>query len=564
MNKLPVFSAQNIQDLLALHQSSESGETTYLDPSNPVHKAAVDVIQAAAGYNIDNYPHLHAMISTAKANAGVFAANEKPDNVRLVDAGKTASGKAIARVWSRSGGPSVITGGSLMVLDGDSGQILAYGNKTIVQNGFLECHTHSATALPVAGGKKLSILYQGHTTDESGNTRLFSYADTAVATDSAIQCTVTAPASATNNMIEIAVGRTIGYPPPTGTDYVYYEPTNETNNAYLIAPFVGNVALSGSVDITSLSASDISSSIYVTYTNNSPAPAEVGIASTYTTGTKIKAAFSIGSAPNILQWSFPYDQLGYASTNSIVYVNGASLNNQAYSCFYFAFNSIPLIGGGVAPAFFVCSTNTPGESSINCTVIKDLTYYYHCLAKGTLVTLEDGSTIPIEQVNERLRVKTGVDGASLAVYATVLGKHGSDPVTGSRDICRVITANGKSIVVTQSHMLFMTPDKCRMVAHLAAGDTVVTDEGMTTILSIEPIVYDDIFYGLVLGNTVEKSQKDFPVHKTNFYAGGILCADEQTMRARSRADFHDPEYMLPRIKAELRQDYSSALSGKQS
>ncbi|MCW3085515.1 MAG: hypothetical protein JWP12_2881 [Bacteroidetes bacterium] len=557
MSKPITLTAQQQKALLDFHASSTLGKTMQLNPADASHQSYINTLLTAAGRTAKAFPHLFgAAGKAAPAGSG-------QDTVRMLDAGKGASGNATARIVALSKGASVVTGGSLLVLDSETGKLLASGNNSDVQNGFLNCATQPETAAPVAGGKKLSVLYLGHTTDESGNTRLYSYADTAMATDTAIQCTVTAPASATNDPIQIAVGRTTANPPPAGTDYIYYESANEPGtSAYLIAPFVGSVALAGSIDLPGLTAADVSSSIFVTYTSGPPVESTLDAA--FTTPAKVVAAFSVGSAPNILQWNFPYDgpNNGYTTTNSIVYQNNASLNSQLYSCFLFSFNSIPLQGGAVAPPFYVCSMNTPGEPSLNCTQIKNLTYYYHCLAKGTLVTLEDGSTMPIEKVTERVRVKTGVDGKGLAVYATVLGRHASDPAKGSNEIRRVTTANGKSIVVTESHMLYMSADKSRMVMHLAVGDSIITDEGASTIKSIEAIAYDDMFYGLEIGSSEEKKQKGFPANNVGFYAGGILCADEQTMRVHSRADFQDLEYMLPRINAALKHDYTSALQHK--
>jgi Hint module len=562
MKIIPALTTSQSKDLLSFHSSSKAGATQTLDPGNPDHKALIDTMLGAAGRTVGTYPHLLGFLNSATAKtAAKGTATAGSDDVRMVDAGMTASGKATAQVWSRSAGGSLLTGGSLMVFDGDSGALLAHGNNTTIQNGFVQCATDSATAATVQAGKKLAVLYVGHNTDQHGNARFFSYANTAVADNTGIQCNVTAPYSATNNPIQIAVGRNGGA--PAGTDYIYLEPGGESGNAYLIAPFVGSVSLSGTIDIGSFTSADVTSSMYVVYNNTSPT-VEVGIASAYTTPAKITAAFSVGGTPNVLQWNFPYDgpNNGYATTNSIVYTNGASLTNQLYSCFYFAFTNIPLQGGSVSPTFYVCSVNTPGESSINCTEISNLTYYYHCIAKGTLVTLEDGSTIPIEEVNERSRVKTGVTGAGRAVYATVLGQHSSDPASGQTDICRLTTANGKSIVLTESHMVYMSPDKCRLVAHLNAGDPIITDEGTSTISSIEAIKYDDIFYGLVLGSDLEQNAKN-PAD-ANFYAAGILCADETTMRNQSQADFRDLDFILPRIKPELHQDYTSAIQQQRS
>jgi len=165
----------------------------------------------------------------------------------------------------------------------------------------------------------------------------------------------------------------------------------------------------------------------------------------------------------------------------------------------------------VSPPFYVCSVGTPEEPSINCTKIPNLYYWWHCAAKGTLVTLEDGSQLPIEKINDSHRVKTGRKKESLAVWATVQGQHSSDPKKGDRnEIFRLTTANGKKITAIENHMIFMTADKCRAISHLAAGDPVMTDEGPSTVKTIKAVAADTTFYGLALGSLKEKAGKNFP------------------------------------------------------
>ncbi len=553
MKSLPTLTPQQAGELLAFQHTLKQGVTTYLNPSDATHRKFIESMLSAAGRTPANYPYVYKALQTG----GPFKGSPDTDKVHLVDAGKNKAGKATATIWSRSSNDTMIKGGNLMVFDKDSGTLLAQGENTAVRRGFLACPTRSATASQA--GKNLSVLYMGHATEADGSTRFFSYANSAVVAQQGIQVNVQDPVikHTGNTVIMIAVGRVASIQPPAQTDYIYVEPVNE-GNPYLIAPFRGNVALSGMIDLPSLTIADLSTSIFVN--NGQGGTAEITRATQYTTDAKVVGAFSVGSPANILQWTFPFDGKGYQTTQSIVY-NSTSLGNEIDSFFYFAFNGIPLQGGNTAPPFFVCSKNTPEEPSINCTQIPNLYYWWHCLAKGTLVTLEDGSKKPIEEINENYRVKTGT--GSLAVWATVLGHHSSNPAAGTRkEIFRLTTANGKSITATENHMVFMTADKCRSICHLVPGDTVMTDEGSSAVKTIEAIQYDDMFYALALGNVAEQSSKNFPHNMANYYAGGILCGDQQAMRHHCNEAHHDLEYMLPRIKQELHTDYASALQHK--
>lgn len=551
------LTAEQSKALLSFHASSQMGKTVYLNPSDPGHKNVIDVMHSVAGHTSDNYPHLHANMSSAKTNATTAVKGEALDRVQLVDAGKTASGKATARVWSRSSGKTLINCGNLMVFDGDTGELLAQGANSTVKRGFLECPVQGENALPA--GKKLSILYTGNVTDEDGSSRMFSYADTAMVANEAIQCTVSQPViqHSQNTAIWIAVGRDGGHPPPSNTDYIYVWASGQNpNNPYLIVPFVGNVALSGTIDLSSLTISDISTSIYVN--NGQGGTVEI---TRYSSDSKMIAGFSVGSAPNILQWSWPFTpNQNYSNTTSIVY-NQSTLGDDLDNYFVFAFNSIPFTDGSASPAFYVCSVGLPGEPSLNCTQIPNIHYWWHCLVKGTMVTLEDGTQKPIEEINEHCRVRSN-DGQSYAVIATIQGTHASTPA--GKEIYRLTTANGKTIVTTASHGVFIANNQCRLVSDLSAGDPIVTDEGMSTVETLEPISGDDMFYGLALGNPSEQAAKSFPTNNVGYYSNGVFSADQMTTHRVLRETHHDLDFRLPRIKAELRTDYASAVNQKRS
>lgn len=564
MTLVESLTSKQTKTLIDFHDALKKGQTTYLDPSNPQHNSLIKTSLNLSGRSENNYPNVYNALKTGGAYTGKHV-----DKIHLVDIGKTAKGKATATVWSSSDTPTMVNGGTTFLLDKDAGRIVAKGGNTAVRSGFLACSTRSATARQA--GKKLDLLYLGHITGDDGKTRFVSYANSApvgnTATTSevsaedetAIQATVTAPVTNKGNAeVEIAVGRTTANPPPSSTDYIYMETTGEGSNPYLISPFTGNVGLSGTIDIDALTASDVSTNIVVDYTNGTSCQANR--AAEYTTDQDVVDAFSIGSAPNVLAWDFPFDgqgagDNGYQTTKSIVY-DKTTLTNEKASYFYFAFNSIPLEGGGVSAPFYVCSKSYPEEKSINCTEILNLLYWAHCLAKGTLITLEDGSKIPIEEINETFRVKT--ENGSLAVNATVLGEHNSMGSDGDK-VYELTTKNGKSVIASEMHMIFMEGNQPRKIEDIVVGDNILTDEGVSTVIFNEVIEYDGMFYGLALGSLEEQESDDFPTNMASFYANGILTGDHETMRYHADEAYHDLDYMLPRINEEIHIDYTSAL-----
>ncbi|MEM1321261.1 MAG: Hint domain-containing protein [Bacteroidota bacterium] len=562
MNTLPVLSSEQQNALRTFQQSLVPGKTTYLDPNNPNHRQVLNTMLDSAGRTDTQYPLLYSNLNNGSVYTG-----DPVDTVHLVDSGKTSSGKATATVWSSSTQPTVVKGGNLMAFDHDSGELLAHGENTAVKSGFLACPTRADAAQPASD--RMDMLYVGHATDEDASTRFYAYSDTVSVSSVGLQATVDAPvisSSSSNADIWIAVGRVAGTTFPSNADYIYLD-TQNVQNPNPIVPFVGHIPLSGTIDFEALSAGDIKTNLIIQNSNGTTAVVDRD--NQYTTDNDIVTAFMVGSTPNVLQWSFPFDgkdmgNKGYQDTQSIVYETSA-LTSEQISYFYFAFNSIPLKDGLHSAPFYVCSQDTPEEQSISCYKIKNLLFWWHCLAKGTSITLEDGSTIKVEEINETKRVLTGVNGDSLAVAATVNGKHSSNPNQESETeekIYHLTTENGKGLTATQTHMIFMSADRCKSIAEFETGDPVMTDAGISTVASNHRIEYSSMFYGLLLGSPQEKEGRNFPHNKANFYANGILTGDHQVMRHHFDSIRHDLSYMLPRLDTRFHQDYTSALNDR--
>lgn len=563
-------SKSEASTLRALQQSLPIGQTIYLDNSQN------DAIMAAlhsADRTADRYPNLYAALK------GKHYDGDSIDEVTMVDGGKTASGKATANIWSQSKTATTLMGGSAYVFDHESGELLAQGNNTSLQSGFLGCSTQGDMASNA--GELIDVLYVGYATSPDGSSRFYAFSKPSVPTSSSlvasdlaaedtptcyegsggITAVVTAPCTSSNTNVQIAVGRTAGIAPPSSTDYIYCEAKNITP-PYLIVPFVGNVGLSGTIDFSTLSINNFDTKIFVDDTDQSQTSER---ATQYTSDAKVLAAMSQGSAPNVLSWSFPFDgkgsgDNGYQTTNSIVY-SPNSLVNEIECFFYFAFNNIPFTNGSTAEPFYVCSKDTPEESSINCTMIKNLYFWWHCVAEGTMVLLEDGSELPVEKVNETHRVRSA-NGQSYAVAATVQGVHSSkDGREGTRQdkILRVVTKNGNELVATAHHTVFTANDRVEKMMHLVEGGSILTTDGLSEIISIESVEMEANFVGLMLGSPDEQSKPNFPTNKVGYYSGGILSGDQNTFIHHHKTGRLNTAAALAHVDEKLHVDYSSAV-----
>lgn len=556
MATLPQLTDQQSKDLNAFRASLTPGKTTYLNPSDAHQKSIIKTMLELAGRTPERYPQLYKSLDSVGAHNGAAL-----DKVMVVDAGKTKAGKATATVWASSSNPTTVKGGNLLVFDADSNKLIAQGANVAAKSGFLSCPTVGAAAQ--AAGKNLNLLYVGHTAEENGNTRFFAYASSEAVGAGLPPATVTDPViSQSHPPIDaciIAVGRVQGS--PTGNaDYIYLEQKNY-DQPFLITPFTGSMALPADPDLSSLTIDDLATGIIMVNTDGSTTT--IPRATQFTTDQKMLNGVKQGTPSNMLTWSYPFDGLnkgnnGYATTNSLVY-NTSNLATEKISYFYFMFN-IPLSGGLPPAKFYVCSKDSPEEPSMNCTRIANMEFYWHCAAKGTLVTMEDGSHLPIEKITNAHRVKTA-HGKSLSVSATVLGMHASKAgETGARAIYKLTTENGKTITASGCHTICLINNSYRMIHEVTANDTVLTDEGESKVKSIEPIAHEGMFYGLVLGSEEEKKKSDFPHNHAAFFAGGIQCGDHQAMKYHSSAQHCDQHYMNARLKGVgLNTDFASAL-----
>lgn len=555
MDALPSLSAVELSTLHDLRQQLPLGDTLPLSPGDPRHHAAIRLGLNLGGFTENKYPALYHALNNAPAGEPPSA------TLMLVDAGKTAQGTATATVWTSASGELLMLGGVLMAFDKDSGKVVACGENVALNSGFLTCPTRAAhaSAAPADG---LNLLHICHATDTAGNTRFFALS-TEASMGQGIQATVTQPviSKSAHTAIEISVGRMSGYQ-NNDCDYVYLNPAGAGNQdkPYLTCPFVGSVALSGTPDLVSLTVNNLMTNIVVD--DGSGGSWTIQRATQYTTDAALVAGLQQGSPPNVLMWQYPYDgpNTYYANTKSLVY-QMSSLTSEIISYFYFMFD-IPMQGGQPNQTFYVCSKNSPEAHSVNCTTIENLLFWWHCAVKGTLVTLESGDTLPIEQVNNSHRVKSA-DGRTWAVRATRHGPHQSSAdARGTSAVYRMDTDNGHSLSASGAHLIALASGSFRQICDLAQGDQVLTQDGPATITGHSAIAYDGVCYSLAIGSDAEMATRDYPTDSALYFADGIGCGDHMAMRAFTLRRRDDLDAILARVDKRLHNDCRSAFADR--
>lgn len=520
----------------ALVDRCGQGEGVALDPADKTDRGVLEIFLNLGGRTAARYPALHAALS-----AGATAS--RPAVARVVDLGRDASGRATSRTWVGQQNLPLMSGATTLVLDADSREPLATGSATVLGEALTQVATTSAAAGSAA--KRQTVLTVYHGVDDKGAVSFGAVAKTAQATGDAAdppQVSVTNPIINVSGHTSIVIGLgrpTGGYNPDC--DYSFYEDA-PINNPNLLVPFTGSATLpyniTGIGSDGQISNLQINSLIYVQLSTGQPSypllPESLPIGCTSNT-----------NAPTVINWSFPYTD----PQEPIVYTAAANaLDTQ--SAFLFQF-TVPVDDPSSPLVFTVCSQDTPGAPSVNCTQIPDLKFTWHCVAEGTAVTLADGSTVAVEDTHNQLRVRTGA-GGDLAVEANWRGTHDGEALTLATDA-------GHQLTLTRDHPVH-TPSGLVAARDLKAGDRVTVADGTSaTLASVASHPASGTFWNLTLGDASDRAS-GASLSVSTFIANGIVVGDFESLKQQYRLARRNFDYMKARIPASLHADYASAIA----
>jgi len=532
---LPQLDPSAASVLLDLHAKLSAG--TALQGSDPLLRRAAGIALEHAGRTSVRYPALH------RGLAGDLAGN---DSLRFVDSGFDSKGRATAWLWASSAGARVM-GGTVFAFD-DSGDLVACGSNTSVASSFLSVSTETATAQP---SKNIRVLAVTHSTQNDGSARISAAATTAAMTDVDADITIDQPVKTITSQpdeILIAVGRDSTHNPDV--DYYYTEPEKVQGDPYLIVPFVGNAVLPYEVDGTA--GESIPNAVLETYIyfDDDGTNTQIQLDPSY--GTPLATGCTMSDSDSYtVDWSYAFDGASYSDTTSLVY-EPQSLVNETDVFFFFQF-TIPVKNAPVSTyAFAVCSNDTPDQPSIQCEKIKDLYFWWHCLAADTSVSLEDGGSAAISTLRTGARVVTADGRPTRCVEATTRGHHtGRVDRTGAAGVYRLQTSGGRTLTGTGAHPV-RTPSGLVSLADLQPGQDLHTEGGIETVASCAPIDFEGEFFNLALDGGAAG----------DFLANGIVVAAARATRAHSRAVRLDLDVARRRVPEALLTDYRSAVEDR--
>lgn len=541
--------------IAALLPTLQDNQARALNPANPTDEAAIQLFMQMSNRDANTHPGVHGALNTVKANSALMA-SAPAAHPSIVDIGKNANGLATSTSCVSVPGLPMMTGVVTLVLNADTDEVLASGSATTLGEGLTQVSTNPSTAQPASARETALTIY--YTIDQQGSTPHFG----------AIKRTVTLVAAAPqakpmllgamklgatlpeidaprilisgHTLIRIGLARD-GQGQNPDCDYSFTAQAG-SNTPNLLVPFAGSYALPANITGVppqggQIPGLEIDTKLFV--------PLSQSVMSTLITPMdQVLAGCTVqGGAPNVIHWSFPASN----PVNPLAYTPAVGAQDSK-SVFYFQF-SVPCDDPQSPCVFTICSVDMP-DPSTQCFQIPDLQFTWHCVAEGTLVTLADGSKLPIEQATNQVRAGNGV-GGSLAVEATWKGQHEGDAI-------KLTTANGHSLTLTQQHVV-QSSEGLIAAEHLAPGHKVLTeDHGYVALTQVEKVPAKGYFWNLFLGDADDRAAGR-GMGPSCYVANGIVVGDFQAQGAQYRATRQSLDYMIAHVPAEFHKDYHSTI-----
>lgn len=250
-------------------------------------------------------------------------------------------------------------------------------------------------------------------------------------------------------------------------------------------------------------------------------------------------ASQVHVADNNLSWNIPDATFGNLSPTS-----GC---NVPYGVTQDAVFQITMSVQGTDGTFMPATiTSQQGLTTADTLRISPVKVVYGCLPPGTMISLADGATKPIESFHHGDKVKSSRGALTVDNYMTGDERH---------PLYRVTTQNGFAVRMTEMHPT-PTAHGIVLAKNLKQGDVVTTLKGPSPIASIATEAYAGKVWNLDAGLPGEPSWHD--VDKETFFADGILVGGSRMQMHYAQMERDSEASILARLPQSWRKDYDSA------
>lgn len=186
--------------------------------------------------------------------------------------------------------------------------------------------------------------------------------------------------------------------------------------------------------------------------------------------------------------------------------------------------------------------------------IMPIVFWWHCLAKDTLVTMGDGEKKPIQEIVEGDMVTSDLDVGPAEVLGTQAGYHFGD-------VYRFKTSGGRNLTCTEDHVL-VSEAGMKMAKEIRRGDKLyVLTRDCNEPLDLDTVTkvwsmrgYDEAMYNLVL-RAPESPQKIAGY----YFANDFLTGDTSASRSLEHSRRTDIVYLRSKLHSNFHTDIVSYL-----
>jgi antitoxin component of MazEF toxin-antitoxin module len=172
-------------------------------------------------------------------------------------------------------------------------------------------------------------------------------------------------------------------------------------------------------------------------------------------------------------------------------------------------------------------------------------FIWSCVAADSQITMADGSTKAIKDVNKGEWVMS----ANNTKYPVEMITTGKEPIA----MYRITDIYSHSLLLTHGHPVVMADDSLKLARDLRVGDIIKSNYGPAKLVRITTEMYDGTIYNLTLGTEEQIAQNN----KEGFtmYANNILIGDNNMQTRQMNLAFKLDGNLLARLPSKWHADY---------
>ncbi|NKC21431.1 hypothetical protein CWC29_021880 [Pseudoalteromonas sp. S4498] len=260
---------------------------------------------------------------------------------------------------------------------------------------------------------------------------------------------------------------------------------------------------------------------------------------------------------SIIRWNIPRDEGRFG--NAKLFSNIATAN--WYMTFAVKGNPYFKTGRRGPVAFQVSLTSEASTRFGNfySEVLPMMKLGYSCLAKGTLITMADGSQLAIENIGKGDLV-LGALASNAAVKEPMQVVDVSVGIEAIK-MYRIKGADGSDILMTETHPISTSNKGVIWAKELKAGDRILTETGSVIVTDVTKEKYKDKIYNLKLAPTADSKfaeSRNFAMFANGMAVGDLATQDEFNYKDQNTR--MSEEEILQRLPEKWKTDYINSLN----